>query len=116
MEIDRDKLIEWCNNNGSSYGHDWIPYSVSVEKLDKAIQSGEFDSKSDERIYTPQNCSLIKKQVSLGEGEPEQKNGKCLGYGGNMDEPCEVCKNCAYQESYEPEYSKPAQDKKEDEK
>lgn len=50
-------------------------------------------------------CSLIKKQVKLGVGEPEQyyNLNKCLGYasGDNDDEPCEQCKSCSLNLSFE---------------
>ena len=44
------------------------------------------------------NCSIVKKQVKRGIGEPERYYmiEKCLGYAksGNDDEPCEDCKKC----------------------
>jgi len=47
---------------------------------------------------TLENCSLIKKMVKKGEGEPERlfNINKCLGYqkGEDDDEPCEICKRC----------------------
>ena len=49
---------------------------------------------------TPKNCSLIKRGERLLIGRPEIKNGKCLGYGGCEDEPCEDCQRCVYCESY----------------
>ena len=39
---------------------------------------------------TLENCSLIKKIDS----QPVQYNGKCEGFQGDTDEPCEICKNC----------------------
>ena len=55
---------------------------------------------------TFENCTLIKKCVSIGIGEPEQYENKCVGYarGENDDEPCEQCKNCKLNTSYEGEY------------
>ena len=50
---------------------------------------------------TLDNCSLIKRNVNKGIGEPEQHNRKCLGYGGDMDEPCDKCKECKLYESHE---------------
>lgn len=54
-------------------------------------------------IRTLENCSLIQKCVRKGIGEPEQRNGVCLGYqkGENDDEPCEKCKSCKLNISYE---------------
>jgi len=49
---------------------------------------------------TPKNCSLIKRGERLLIGRPEIRNGKCLGYGGCEDEPCEDCQRCVYCESY----------------
>lgn len=52
---------------------------------------------------TLDNCSLIKKCVRKGIGEPEQRNGSCLGYqkSENDDEPCNECKCCTLNISYE---------------
>lgn len=53
---------------------------------------------------TIENCTLIKRGVHrLGLGEPETRNGKCLGYGRgeNDDEPCEKCKVCTLNTAYE---------------
>lgn len=54
---------------------------------------------------TPSNCSLIKRQIKSGAGRPEQYHGinKCLGYarGDNDDEPCEKCKICSLNLSFE---------------
>ena len=41
-----------------------------------------------------ENCRLIKKAVGEGLGTPEMEGDKCMGYGGDMDEPCEICKKC----------------------
>lgn len=47
---------------------------------------------------TLENCTLIKKCIKKGIGEPEQYRNlnKCVGYakGENDDEPCEQCKRC----------------------
>ena len=42
------------------------------------------------------NCSLIKKMVNEGIGEPERHYTTRVGYqkSENDDEPCEICKNC----------------------
>lgn len=49
---------------------------------------------------TLENCSLIKRNVKRGIGEPEQyyNINKCLGYAKSEmdDEPCETCKNCKF--------------------
>ena len=49
---------------------------------------------------TLDNCTLIKKCVKAGIGEPQQwyNINKCEGYqrGENDDEPCEQCKKCRY--------------------
>ena len=47
---------------------------------------------------TIENCTMIKKH-----GEPEHRNNKCLGFGKSEydDEPCEVCKRCKLNTSYE---------------
>jgi len=48
---------------------------------------------------TPENCSLIKKGLKTGLGEPKiyYNVNKCEGYSkGYDDEPCETCKNCKY--------------------
>lgn len=50
---------------------------------------------------TLENCSLIKKAVRRGIGEPEQRNGKCLGYGGDEDEPYYICAGCRLCEDYD---------------
>ena len=54
---------------------------------------------------TLDNCSLIQRMVIRGLGEPIQRDGRCMGYGKSDtdDEPCEVCKACKLQESYEGE-------------
>lgn len=54
-------------------------------------------------MRTLENCSLIQKCVRKGIGEPEQRNGVCLGYqkGENDDEPCEKCKSCKLNISHE---------------
>lgn len=53
---------------------------------------------------TLDNCSLIKKMIKSGIGEPEQMYNinKCLGYqrSENDDEPCEICKGCKYNLSF----------------
>lgn len=51
---------------------------------------------------TFENCSLIKKCVRKGIGEPDYRNGKCCGYqkSENDDEPCEECKKCKLNEHY----------------
>lgn len=52
------------------------------------------------------NCSLIKRQAQLGVGKPEQyyNLNKCLGYAsGDNDEPCEQCKSCSLNLSFEEE-------------
>lgn len=49
---------------------------------------------------TIENCSVIKKSVSKGIGEPERywHLNKCLGYcrSDYDDEPIETCKNCKF--------------------
>jgi hypothetical protein len=46
---------------------------------------------------TIENCSLIRKH-----GKPNMDNGKCVGFGTeNDDEPCETCKNCKLNNTYE---------------
>lgn len=49
---------------------------------------------------TIENCSIKKKCVKCGIGEPDVKNGYCLGYccGENDDEPIDACKKCKYYE------------------
>lgn len=49
------------------------------------------------------NCSLIKKMVVKGEGEPERYYVTCAGYpkSENDDEPCETCKKCILNYSME---------------
>ena len=42
---------------------------------------------------TIDNCSLIKKKVKAGAGEPNITDGKCEGYVVD-DEPCATCKTC----------------------
>lgn len=51
---------------------------------------------------TLENCTLIQKCVRRGIGNPEQRNGKCMGYqkSENDDEPCEICKSCKLNEYY----------------
>ena len=47
---------------------------------------------------TFENCTLIKRCIRAGIGEPEQHPNlnKCVGYARseNDDEPCEKCKKC----------------------
>lgn len=52
---------------------------------------------------TLENCSLIQQGRRKGIGEPQQRNGVCLGYqkDKNDDEPCEKCKTCKLNISYE---------------
>lgn len=52
---------------------------------------------------TLDNCSLIQRMVIRGLGEPIQRDGRCMGYARSEydDEPCETCKHCPLQESYE---------------
>ena len=49
---------------------------------------------------TIENCTLIKKCVKDGTGEPERfwNINRCEGYqkSGYDDEPCEQCKKCKY--------------------
>jgi len=40
-------------------------------------------------IRTIENCSLIKRMVRVGEGEPEREGDRCLGY---AEETCKECK------------------------
>jgi hypothetical protein len=47
---------------------------------------------------TLDNCTLVKRH-----GRPYQKNGKCLGYANDTDEPCETCKKCKLNEAYKEE-------------
>lgn len=51
---------------------------------------------------TLKNCSLIKAALRAGEGKPDQRNEKCMGYQRSEidDEPCSTCKRCKLQESY----------------
>ena len=47
---------------------------------------------------TMENCRLIKEH-----GKPDMDNSKCIGLGiENDDEPCEICKNCRLNNTYEP--------------
>jgi hypothetical protein len=50
---------------------------------------------------TIENCRLVKKAIRQGVGEPKMIDGKCEGYAGNTDEPCETCKNCNINSFYE---------------
>lgn len=53
---------------------------------------------------TPQNCSLIKRGLREGIGLPQTDNdGKCMGYSHSEDddEPCEICKECKWNMSFE---------------
>lgn len=52
---------------------------------------------------TFENCSLIQQRRRKGFGVPQQRNDFCLGYqkGENDDEPCEKCKSCKLNISYE---------------
>jgi hypothetical protein len=54
---------------------------------------------------TIENCSVVKKAVRTGLGEPENQNGRCLGYAGSYgpddDEPCEECKACKLNTAFE---------------
>ena len=45
---------------------------------------------------TVENCSIAKRGVRLGEGEPHLDcDGKCMGYShANDDEPIDKCKRC----------------------
>lgn len=52
---------------------------------------------------TIENCALIKRMIRRGEGEPERQDDRCLGYAGNTDEPCEICKECKLNTSYDDE-------------
>lgn len=48
-------------------------------------------------VRTLGNCKLIKEY-----GKPEIDNGKCIGLGTkNDDEPCEICKSCKLNSTYE---------------
>lgn len=52
-------------------------------------------------------CKLIKRHKYDGFGIPEIKKIDgftiCMGYAGNTDEPCEICKVCHANEFYENE-------------
>ena len=53
---------------------------------------------------TLENCSLIKKCVKRGIGEPTQyyNINRCEGYAkSDYDEPCEVCKRCKFCITYD---------------
>ena len=52
---------------------------------------------------TLENCSLIKKMGDRGTSYPEQRDGKCGGYcvSRDNDEPCDICKDCKFNEFYE---------------
>ncbi len=54
---------------------------------------------------TIENCSVVKKVARIGLGEPETQSGKCLGYAGGYgpddDEPCEECKVCKLNTTFE---------------
>ena len=53
---------------------------------------------------TVENCVLVKKAIRLEIGEPEiQADGRCLGYAAEKegDEPCEICKECKLNTSYD---------------
>lgn len=44
---------------------------------------------------TLENCSIVKKGIRLGEGEPYlDSDGKCMGYSNGDEEPIEECKKC----------------------
>lgn len=43
-------------------------------------------------IRTIDNCTFIKRMV---------RRGECLDYAGDTDEPCEICKECSLNSSYE---------------
>ena len=50
---------------------------------------------------TVENCSIIKKAVRKGEGDPWVRNGKCPGYSHTEgDEPIEECLKCKLNEHY----------------
>ena len=51
---------------------------------------------------TIQNCRLVKKAVRIGIGSPEIEGDMCLGYAGDCgDEPCDTCKKCKLNTTYE---------------
>ena len=51
---------------------------------------------------TLENCSLIKIGIQIGEGKPNQYEGKCEGYCNyDGDEPMEKCKACKLNTCYE---------------
>lgn len=54
---------------------------------------------------TIDNCSLIKKRIKQGTGVSIGGDGKCLGYTTHEfdDEPCDQCKKCKLNTSYETE-------------
>lgn len=54
-------------------------------------------------IRTIENCSLVKRMVRKGAGEPEREGDRCLGYAGQADEPCETCKECKLNVWYDDE-------------
>ncbi len=49
---------------------------------------------------TPDNCRIINRH-----GEPGRSGNKCLGFGKSAtdDEPCEACKRCRHNTTWEPE-------------
>lgn len=52
-------------------------------------------------VRTIKNCSLIRK---MGGGKPNSDNGKCVGFTKSEtdDEPCEICKECRLNSTFEP--------------
>ena len=52
---------------------------------------------------TPKHCGLITKMGDKGTNYPKQVDGKCEGYqvSRDNDEPCDICKECKYNEFYE---------------
>lgn len=75
-----------------------VPVNTGEETMAGCVRQSQEEIGT---VRTLRNCALIKNMVQKGIGEPEQRNGRCLGYAGNTDEPCETCKECNLQESNE---------------
>ena len=52
---------------------------------------------------TPEHCGLITRMGDKDSSYPRRENGKCQGYAAGIDndEPCDICKECKYNEFYE---------------
>jgi len=54
---------------------------------------------------TIENCSIIKKMMHRGLGKPGVEDERCVGYATSDvdDEPCDVCKRCYLNTTYNDE-------------